>query len=441
MLPFTAGATDGTPRLINKSNFKTNDRSGNKSTTSKAVVNKSRQKSAQQASVKPAHGRRKATPAGKSGIDSVRNYADLVMDAKTGRILHATAPDELRHPASLTKMMTLYLAFDALKSGKLRLNDLLPVSHEASIQEPSKLGLRPGQQIRVEDALLGLAIKSANDATVVFAEALGGSVEGFARMMTQKARDLGMNRSVFRNPSGLPNPEQVTTARDMAILGYALIYHFPQFYPYFSRDKFSYAGVSHRNHNRLMSRYQGMDGIKTGFIRASGFNLVASTVRGSDRLIGVVFGGRSAVERDNRMAALLDQSFAQLQSVPGRRVDTADNRQLDGDANVVPVQDKSALADQDSGVLSATAEQTVASEQTSVAQQPLVTVVAKEPQTQLVAHNDRSHYKDYYTLSLSFVGMMGVIIFLKQKGYPYLTTVRSPGYSAHRMASHRTGWA
>lgn len=252
------------------------------------------------------------------------NYADLVIDAKTGRILHATSSDELRHPASLTKMMTLYLTFHALKSGRLELDQMLPISQHASDQEPSKLGLRPGRHIRVEDALLGLVTKSANDATMVLAEALGGSEEAFARQMTNKARELGMTRTVFRNPSGLPDPQQVTTARDMAILGYAIVFHYPEFYPYFSRDRFTYAGVRHANHNHLMSRYQGMDGIKTGYIRASGFNLVASTVRGNTRLIAVVFGGRSAVARDNRMAALLDQSFAQIQ---GNR----DTQKVDGD--------------------------------------------------------------------------------------------------------------
>ncbi|MBF0176121.1 MAG: D-alanyl-D-alanine carboxypeptidase [Magnetococcales bacterium] len=247
-------------------------------------------------------------------VDPAANYADLVIDARTGRILHATSPDELRHPASLTKMMTLYLAFDALKRGQLRLDQQLPISPNAANQEPSKLGLKVGRQIRVEDALLGLVTKSANDATVVLAEAMGQSEDGFVRLMNDKARDLGMTHTVFRNSSGLPDPDQVSTARDMAVLGYALIYHHPQFYPYFSREAFTYAGVHHNNHNHLMSRYQGMDGIKTGYTRASGFNLVGSTVRGSTRLIAVVFGGRSAVARDNRVEALLDQAFAQLQS-------------------------------------------------------------------------------------------------------------------------------
>ena len=256
----------------------------------------------------------------RSAAKSTAGYADLVMDAKTGRILHATHPDELRHPASLTKMMTLYLAFNALKSGQLRLDQQLPISKNAASQEPSKLGLRAGSKIRVEDALLGLVTKSANDATVVVAEALGGSERQFARIMTKKARSLGMYRTVFRNPSGLPDSAQVSTARDMAILGYALVYHHPQFYPYFSLEGFTYAGVHYGNHNRLMRRYQGMDGIKTGYIRASGFNLVASTVRGSTRLIGVVFGGRSAAKRDNKMAALLDQAFGKLKRNKKRRV-------------------------------------------------------------------------------------------------------------------------
>ncbi|MBF0440111.1 MAG: D-alanyl-D-alanine carboxypeptidase [Magnetococcales bacterium] len=259
-------------------------------------------------------GKRQANVARAAAEDvSTAKYADLVMDAETGRILHATAPDELRHPASLTKMMTLYLTFQALKSGQFTLNQRLPVSAHAASQAPSKLGLRAGNTIRVEDALLGLVTKSANDATVVIAEALGGTEEEFARMMTRMARELGMHSTVFRNASGLPNPEQVTTARDMAILGHALVYHQARFYSYFSREGFTYAGVRHDNHNHLMKRYPGMDGIKTGYIRASGFNLVASTMRGQTRLIAVVFGGRSAVMRDNRIAALLDQAFAQVQ--------------------------------------------------------------------------------------------------------------------------------
>lgn len=398
LIPISVGATEGRSRLIAKSNF-TLSSNNPKLRLSKQTVKRS-------------SGKRIGARSSPSVINDPANYADLVMDAKTGRILHAKDPDELRYPASLTKMMTLYLTFQGLKSGRLHLNDLLPVSQIASNQEPSRLGLRPGRQIRVEDALLGLAVKSANDATVVLAEAMGGSIEGFGIMMTNKARELGMKRSVFRNPSGLPNPEQVTTARDMAILGYALINHFPEFYPYFSRDKFSYAGVTHRNHNRLMSRYPGMDGIKTGYIRASGFNLVASTVRGSTRLIAVVFGGRSALSRDNKMAALLDQSFAQLQNgKPEHRVDTAD------DSDRIPTEQ----------VLAAS----VASVEMAPLQQALPLVVAQvaadKPEQAVVVNeddqlkriNDKAHYKDIYTLSVGFVGMVGFFIFWKQRRYPF----------------------
>ncbi len=247
-------------------------------------------------------------------VDRSASYADIVIDAETGRILHATNPDSLRHPASLTKMMTLYLTFQALENGRLQLNQYLHVSSNAAEQSPSKLGLRPGQNIRVEDAILGLVTESANDAAVVLAEGLGGSEEAFGEIMTRQARTLGMTHSHFNNPSGLPDPEQITTARDMAVLGHALIYHFPQFYPYFSHDSFTYAGIFHHNHNHLMDRYDGMDGIKTGYIRASGFNLVASAKRDGKRLIGVVFGGHSAVTRDNQMAVLLDQCFAEIQN-------------------------------------------------------------------------------------------------------------------------------
>ena len=247
---------------------------------------------------------------GGAGVDAGASYSDIVIDAETGRVVHQTDSDSLRHPASLTKMMTLYLTFQALESGHLTLGQYLPVSENASYQSPSKLGLHAGQHIRVEDAILGLVTLSANDAAVVLGEALGGSEEGFGVLMTRQARALGMTRSFFHNPSGLPDPEQVTTAHDMAVLGDALIHHYPQFYPYFSTDSFTYAGIYHHNHNHLMDRYEGMDGIKTGYIRASGFNLVASAKRDGMRLIGVIFGGHSAVARDNAMAQLLDRSFS-----------------------------------------------------------------------------------------------------------------------------------
>jgi D-alanyl-D-alanine carboxypeptidase len=245
-----------------------------------------------------------------AAVDRSAGYADIVIDAESGEIIHETNSDDLRHPASLTKMMTLYLTFQALESERLTLGEYLRVSENASYQSPSKLGLRAGQRIRVEDAILGVITESANDAAVVLAENLGGSESAFAEMMTRQARALGMTRTRFCNPSGLPNPYQVTTAHDMAILGAALINHYPEYYPYFSHDSFAYAGIYHHNHNHLMDRYDGMDGIKTGYIRTSGFNLVASAKRGDTRLVAVVFGGRSAIARDNHMAQLLDQSFA-----------------------------------------------------------------------------------------------------------------------------------
>ena len=266
-------------------------------------------------------------------VDGSASYADIVIDAESGQILHASSPDQLRHPASLTKMMTLYLTFQALEAGRIGLNQYIPVSANAASQSPSKLGLRTGQKIRVEDAILGLVTESANDAAVTLAEWMGGSESGFAQMMTRQAHALGMNRTHFDNPSGLPDDQQVTTARDMAVLGHALIFHFPQFYPYFSRNSFTYAGVPRHTHNHLMDRYDGMDGIKTGYIRASGFNLVASAKRGNTRLIGVVFGGRSAVARDNQMAQLLDRTFTSLQQTKSASRSDADADNGQGDAN------------------------------------------------------------------------------------------------------------
>ncbi len=236
-------------------------------------------------------------------------YAAIVVDARTGEVLHEENADTLTYPASLTKMMTLYLTFDALDEGRLRLDQALPVSAWAEAQSPTKLGLRAGKTLRVEQAILGLVTKSANDASVVLAEALGGSEAKFAEMMTRKARELGMRNTVFRNSNGLPNMQQVTTARDFSILSRAMLSDHSRYYPYFSRRAFVYGGRSLNNHNRLMSRYEGMDGIKTGYTVASGFNLAASAVRDGRRLVAVVLGGKSAASRDARMEAILDKAF------------------------------------------------------------------------------------------------------------------------------------
>jgi D-alanyl-D-alanine carboxypeptidase len=238
-------------------------------------------------------------------------YAAIVMDAETGTVLHAANADTRNYPASLTKMMTLYMTFEALDQGRLTLHQRLPVSRRAQGMTPSKLYLQAGQTIRVEDAVLALVTKSANDAAVVLAEALGGEEWKFARMMTDRARTLGMNRTTFRNASGLPNRHQLSTARDMATLSRALIYDYPHYYHYFSTVRFRYNGRTYGSHNNLLDEYRGTDGIKTGYIRASGFNLAASVVRDGRRLIAVVFGGRTARSRDRHIMALLDDGFAE----------------------------------------------------------------------------------------------------------------------------------
>lgn len=239
-------------------------------------------------------------------------YSGLVVDVDTDRVLYEHNADELRHPASLTKMMTLYLVFEALANGELYEDTLFRASRFAVMRPPSRLGLAAGDTLSVQDGILALVTRSANDAASVIAEGMAGSESAFAAMMTEKARELGMSRTVFRNASGLPDPNQVTTARDMYRLGRALYKNFPDQYTYFSTAKFYYAGHGFENHNHLMERYPGMDGIKTGFINSSGFNLVASARRGGKRLIGVVFGGPSAYRRDEHMKEILDDGFAQL---------------------------------------------------------------------------------------------------------------------------------
>ncbi|MBS0540790.1 MAG: serine hydrolase [Proteobacteria bacterium] len=234
--------------------------------------------------------------------------AYLILDAASGRELAADRADELRHPASLTKLMTLYLTFSALDSGKLSLGDSLPVSTAALNAPPTKMGM-VGGHVSVRDAVMGLVTRSANDAAIVLAEALGGDEANFGRLMTQKARQLGMNSTVYRNASGLPNREQVTTARDMAKLAHALMRDFPHYYPVFSVTSYPYRGRPLENHNRMLLSYAGADGLKTGYTAASGFNLVMSAVRNNRRLIGVVMGGDSASSRDRLMAELMDRGF------------------------------------------------------------------------------------------------------------------------------------
>jgi D-alanyl-D-alanine carboxypeptidase len=236
-------------------------------------------------------------------------FASIIVDGNSGAVLQASSPDALRHPASLTKIMTLYLLFERLESGKMKLDTEMPVSRHAADQDPTKLNLRPGQTIRVEDAIKGLVTRSANDAAVVIAEAIGGDEDDFAQMMTRKARSLGMSRTVYRNASGLPNDEQVTTARDQATLGRAIQERFPRYYRYFATASFNWRGQSIRNHNHLLGNVEGVDGIKTGYTHASGFNLVTSMRRGNRHLIGVVLGGRSGGSRDAIMRNLLAENL------------------------------------------------------------------------------------------------------------------------------------
>jgi D-alanyl-D-alanine carboxypeptidase len=246
------------------------------------------------------------------GVDPSRENESLVIDAETGRVLSEVNADAITYPASLTKMMTLYLTFEALNSGRLGLDQYLPVSSDAASKSPTKLHLVPGDSVQVHDLILGIVTKSANDAAAVLAEGLAGSEPAFADRMTAKARQLGMINTIYRNASGLPDPEQRTTARDVAQLALALYHDFPREYRYFATRQFFFRGRVILTHNHLLDWYEGADGIKTGYIGASGFNLAASAVRNGHRLIGVVMGGSSAGSRDREMAALLDQGFSEV---------------------------------------------------------------------------------------------------------------------------------
>jgi D-alanyl-D-alanine carboxypeptidase len=239
-------------------------------------------------------------------------YAAVVMDYATGEVLHSRRADVALFPASLTKMMTLMLLFDALERGELKAGSKLPVSRRAADMPASKLGLRAGSTITVDQAIQAITVRSANDVAVVIAEALAGSESAFAEQMTRRARALGMRNTTFRNASGLPNSRQKSTARDMAVLAHHLIRRYADFYHYFSQPRFAYAGRTYRSHNKLVRSYRGMDGLKTGYTRASGFNLASSAVRDGQRLIVVVFGGRSARTRDAEVVRLMDLGFERL---------------------------------------------------------------------------------------------------------------------------------
>ena len=247
-------------------------------------------------------------------------YASFIINENTKRIYHNANADTRNYPASLTKIMTLYLVFDALKSKKISMNSKFKVSKRATRQPPSKLNLSAGSNITVKNAILALVTKSANDVATVIAENLGKSERNFARLMTRKAKKLGMTRTTFRNASGLPNRGQLSTARDMATLGIAIRKNHPKFFKLFKTKSFIYKGVKYTNHNNLLGSYSGTDGIKTGYTNASGFNLVASVERNGQRIIGVVFGGKKARSRDKHMVTLLNKYFKTSLSKPLVRI-------------------------------------------------------------------------------------------------------------------------
>lgn len=265
-------------------------------------------------------------------------FSSIIVDVNSGATLTSTSPDASRHPASLTKIMTLYLLFERLDAAKMRLDTEMPVSAHAAEQAPTKLGLRPGQTIRVEDAIKGLVTRSANDAAVVIAEALAGDEDEFAKLMTRKARMLGMSKTVYRNASGLPDDAQVTSARDQSILGRAIQDRFPRYYRYFSTASFTFRGHSIANHNHLLGSVEGVDGIKTGYTRASGFNLVTSMRRGNRHLVGVVMGGRSAGSRDATMRNLLSENLEKASTRRTVAAITERGQSSDNNAELVEAQ-------------------------------------------------------------------------------------------------------
>ncbi len=238
-----------------------------------------------------------------------RTTSSIVIDALSGEVISQYNADELRYPASLTKLMTLYLTFNALERGDIELDDELKVSRFAANREPSKLGVRAGETIKVKDAIMALIIKSANDCATVLAENLSGSEAEFAKLMTQTAHDLGMKNTTFKNASGLPNRQQKTTARDMAILGSAVYHHFPEYYDLFSTPKFTYKGRTYYTHNHLLKKFKGADGMKTGYTSAAGYNIVTSAERDGRRVIAVTMGHNSIKSRDLKVAQLMNKGL------------------------------------------------------------------------------------------------------------------------------------
>ncbi|WP_165217845.1 D-alanyl-D-alanine carboxypeptidase family protein [Affinirhizobium pseudoryzae] len=245
---------------------------------------------------------------------ALAGHAAFLVDAKSGTVLESENAEELNYPASLTKMMTLYMTFEALHDGRLTWDTRLPISENANSKEPFKFAIGAGNTISVTEAVTGMIVLSTNDAAVAVAEKLGGSEAKFGEMMTAKARQLGMGHTVFRNPAGLPDPEQVTTAKDLAKLGLALMRDYPEEFKLFSQKRMVFRGMKLRGHNGVLNTYPGATGLKTGFTNASGYNLVTSVERDGHRLIGVVMGGKTAQERDEEMKAMLDRHLPQVKA-------------------------------------------------------------------------------------------------------------------------------
>lgn len=240
------------------------------------------------------------------------SVSSIIIDAETGDVLSSSNADSLRYPASLTKLMTLYITFNALDKGLIKFEDKLPVSRNAANRSPSKLGLKKGETITVRDAVLALIVKSANDCATVLAEGLGYSEENFAKTMTEVAQELGMKNTTFKNASGLPNRAQKTTARDMALLGAAMYHHFPEYYKLFATKKFTYNGRTYYTHNHLLKSFEGADGMKTGFTNAAGYNIVTSAERNGHRVIAVTMGHNTIRQRDTKVASLMKKGLQKL---------------------------------------------------------------------------------------------------------------------------------
>lgn len=240
------------------------------------------------------------------------SVSSIIIDAESGEILSESNAEERRYPASLTKLMTLYITFDALEKGIIKWDDKLPVSRKAANMSPSKIGVRKGDKIKVGDAVMALIVKSANDCAVVLAEGLGYSEENFAKTMTKVAKELGMKNTTFYNASGLPNKKQKTTAKDMALLGAAIYHHFPQYYKLFATKKFTYKGRTIYTHNHLLKTFEGADGMKTGFTNAAGYNIVTSAERNGHRVIAVTMGHRMLKQRDQKVAAMMEKGLQKL---------------------------------------------------------------------------------------------------------------------------------